>query len=48
MKTYVLRMGFLVVSAIMLVAAVGCNSKDDSVTTSKRRGVAVKVKASKF
>lgn len=49
MKTHVLRAGFLFLCAVMLIVASGCNSKDDSkVTSGVRRGIPVKVKASKF
>lgn len=49
MKEHALKAGFLLLGALILMLMTGCNSDDSSKPISgTRRGIAVKVKASKF
>lgn len=49
MKEHVLKAGFLLLGAMILILMTGCNSGDSSKPISgTKKGIAVKVKASKF
>lgn len=47
MNTHVLRAGFVMLTAIMVLALSGC-TEEKKKSSSARKGIAVKVKASKF